>query len=345
MEQTLDTSKLLELLPQPSFCVKENMITEQNPAAQRLLLEPGTDVRSLLDTGSEEYAAFSGGCLYLRMKLGDRCFGAAVLRTAEGDLFVLESENGELNALALAARSLRSPLGTVMLATDQLAETAPSEEMGRLNRGLNQLLRLVNNMSDALLYTGVSQQETQNLSAVFEEIFEKARAILAQAGWELTYDGLREEAYGLADAQQLERAVLNILSNAMKFAGGRITASLTRHGRMLHLSILDEGPGIREDILSGIFHRYLRQPGIEDSRFGLGLGMVLIRTAAVNHGGTVLIDQPKGARITMTIALRQADTCSLRSPALRMDYAGDRDHALVELSESLPAKLYERKRK
>ena len=72
--------------------------------------------------------------------------------------------------------------------------------------------------------------------------------------------------------------------------------------------------------------------------------MVLIRNAAAAHGGTVLIDQPHGfgTRVTLTLALRQDTTNHLRSPMIRVDYAGERDHCLLELSDSLPAFLYEK---
>ena len=79
-------------------------------------------------------------------------------------------------------------------------------------------------------------------------------------------------------------------------------------------------------------------------RYGIGLGMVLIRSVASVHGGTVLIDQPtgEGTRITMTLQIRQATDSALRSPIMKIDYAGERDHGLIELSESLPAGLYKK---
>jgi hypothetical protein len=57
----------------------------------------------------------------------------------------------------------------------------------------------------------------------------------------------------------------------------------------------------------------------------------------------VLIDHPEGSgtRITMTLDIRQNPTTNVRSPLLRMDYTGERDHSLVELAEILPAALYE----
>ena len=113
---------------------------------------------------------------------------------------------------------------------------------------------------------------------------------------------------------------------------------------MLRLSICDRGSGISQNLLGSVFSRYLRQPCIEDSRYGLGLGMVLVRSAAANHGGAVLIDQPEGCgtRVTMTMAIRQNTAGVLRSPVIRVDYAGEQDHALIELSDCLPASLYEK---
>ena len=122
-----------------------------------------------------------------------------------------------------------------------------------------------------------------------------------------------------------------------------MAAKLTRNGRMLRLSVTDSGSGIAQSVRSSVFSRYLRQPALEDSRYGIGLGMVLIRTAAAHHGGAVLIDQPEGVgtRITMTMSIRQSKQATLRSNVLRVDYAGERDHGLIELSECLPTELYE----
>src|SRR5699024_5050517 len=86
----------------------------------------------------------------------------AVRRLAEGvDLFLLDQEAdlAGLKQLALAARQLREPLGNTMIAADRLfpeleLTEAPGlqEQMARMNQGLFQLLRIINNMADAEQY-------------------------------------------------------------------------------------------------------------------------------------------------------------------------------------------------
>ncbi len=350
MEANNQLFGMLDLIPRPAFCVKENRIIHANQAAQGLLLVPGTEIRPLLLTGQQEYGALEKGCLYLKLDLSAKGCGAAVTRQDGMDTFLLdqEADDAQLRCLALAAAELRGPLTSILISAEKLlAQSGPDSQVhaARLNRGLHQMLRMVGNMSDAGHMAASSRQELKYIGTVFSEIFQKAQALVDQAGITMTYQGLKEDVLCLLDEEQLERAVLNILSNAVKFtpANGTIAVSLTRQGQMLRLSIQDSGSGIAESVRSSIFSRYLRQPGIEDGRHGIGLGMVLIRSAAANHGGTVLIDQPQGTgtRITMTLALRQDSGNQLRSPIMRVDYAGERDHGLIELSDCLPVSVYE----
>ncbi len=353
MSERNEITGMLDLMTAPGFCVQNQKITALNAAAQGLLLREEMDISELLVTGSQEYAAYTGGCLYLTLSIGGMVTGATVIRMGDADVFILEQEDdqAELRSMALAARELREPLTNVMITADRLfpltaqeADPKVKEQVARLNRGLYQMLRILGNMSDAC--STVSHQEICDITAVTAEVMEKSAVLLEQAGITMTYAGLSKPAVTLADREQLERALLNMLSNALKFtpAGGTVKVQLRRKGNLLSLSVTDNGSGIADNILNNLFRRYLRQPGLEDSRFGIGLGMVLIRNAASSHGGTVLVDRcgRKGTRITMTMAIRQSGDTTLRSPVLRVDYAGERDHSLLEFSETLPAFLYEK---
>ncbi len=354
MLETTENLNMLDLMILPAFCVKENKIIKANSAAQELLPESGT-LTSLLLSGEEEYAQFSGGCLYLQLNLGGIPRGASVTRMGDTDIFLLDpdEEDSELRAMALAARELRQPLSSLISMTETLfPHNLPecSEKAGvllaRMSRSLYQLQRLVGNMSDASAGPALARLETRNISQVFDDIFEKASAFLETIPVSLRYSGLKTDVCGLIDAAQMERAVWNILSNSLKFLpqGGTIQAEVTQRGNTLRLSIQDNGSGIQEEILGSMFSRYLRQPGLEDSRFGLGLGMVIVRNAAAIHGGTVLVDQPgqSGTRITLTMRLRRTAASQVCSPIA--DLAGGRDQALIELSQHLPISVYQKER-
>lgn len=334
---------LIHLIPAPCFCVQEGRIAACNQAAQGLLLPIGSPVAPMLATGAEEYAAFQGGSLYLTLNIGGTQFGAGIERRGATDYFLLEQEgwDQELTSLALAARDLRSPLSGLCATAEALTEKG-APEAPELNRSLARMLRVVGNMSAAA--SPDFHPELLDICALFREILEKTAAQLEAAPRTLRYQVPENAIYTLADPQLLERAVLNLLSNAAKFTspGDTISCSLTRQGRMLCLTVQDTGMGIPQELRSSLFRRYQRQPAIEDGRHGIGLGLVLVRSAAARHGGTVLIDSPgpTGTRVTMTLEIRQDIPKSLRSPLLRVDYSGERDHGLVELSDVLPSECY-----
>lgn len=349
MEEQMHIRDLLELVPQPGFGVRGGRIHHVNQAAQALMLAAGQELDSLLHTGSEEYRQFEEGQLHLTLQLGDSIRSASVIRMDDTDLFLLDpdSEPEEFRTMELVSMELRAPLLRVISNAQQLLDRAESESIdaaARMNQGLAQLLRLVSNLSDAGRYREFSLMETRDICSLLEELLEKSKTLISGSGVDLSWELPWEAIPCLLDAEQMERALWNLISNAVKFLpkGGSIHTKLTRRGQRLYLSVSDNGSGIAEEIRNTVFRRYLRQPGIEDSRYGLGLGMVIVRTAAANHGGTVLIEKngETGTRVTMTMVIRQNPENRLQSPILRPDYSSGWDHGLVELSDCLPAELY-----
>lgn len=355
MERNKETAVLLNLMTQPAFTVRDGAVDLTNAAAQKYFLEQGMPVENLLSTGKEEYREFTEGCLYLALSIAGVSCAASVCRMDDYDLFTIEQESdqAELQAMALAAQELRAPLSNVMTVADQLfpvtgqeADAATQAQVARINRGLFQMLRIVGNMSDAHRYSQQTEPglEMLDITSLVGEVFEKTAALLRHGEIDLQFTNLDKAVFSLADGEKLERAIHNILSNAVKFSGkgSTIQAKLVRRGNMLQLTVQDSGQGIPPEIRGSVHGRFHRNPGLEESRFGIGLGMVLIRQTATIHGGTVLIDHPgdKGTRVTMTMAIQQNNNSQVKANVLRVDYAGERDHALTELSEVLPAELY-----
>lgn len=359
MEQQNNITGMLELILRPAFCVQNGSIVHANQQAQSHGIAIGTPIADLLISGAEEYAALSSGCLYLPLSLESTRFGASVTKADGFDIFVLEPEEAqpELQALALAARELREPLSNLMVAADRLLPTLDTsdetaqKQAANINRSLHHMLRLIGNMSDGARYTEdrVSRMEYRNICALLEELFQKSAALVESAGISLHFTGYPEPIRSMVDAEKLERAVYNLISNAVKFTpkGGCIEAKLTRHGNTAHLTVTDNGSGIPKEQLRSLYFRYLRPSCVEDSRHGIGLGMVMVRAAATAHNGTVLIEQPQegGTKVTLTMAIRPQKDGNFRSPAgLKVDYAGERDHGLIELSDLLPASSFQPKK-
>lgn len=354
MEQKESNPGILDLMIQPAFTVKNGIIEKVNEAGSKYLLDSGMAIEDLLLTGKNEYREFQEGCLYLTVSVAGIPCGASVRKIDGVDVFILEqdADHAQLQAMALAAQELRMPLSNVMTVADRLfpvtedaEDPTVKEQVAQINRGLFQMLRIISNMSDAYRY----EQQTEpkmavtNISGLIEEIFQHSAEQLHYGGKKLLLENNAKTVFGLADQEKLERAIYNIISNAVKFSShdGQIYARLSRRNSMLYLTVQDEGG--TQPMQANIHARFRRQPGLEDSRFGIGLGMVMIRAAAAAHGGTVLISHPEegGTKITMSIAINQDIEPVVRSSDLRIDYAGERDHTLVELSDVLPFCVFE----
>ena len=359
MKQDNKVTGMLELILRPAFCVQNGSIVHTNKLAQDRGIVTGAPISELLITGKEEYAALDGGCLYLTLCANRIQFGASVTQMDGFDIFVLEPEQTqpELQALALAARELREPLSNLMIAADRLLPTlddnneSAQKQAATINQSLHHLLRLIGNMSDGARYAEDpnSRLEYRNISSFLEELFSKSASLVESAGITLRFTGYPEPIRSMVDAEKLERAVYNLISNAVKFTpkGGCIEAKLTRHGNTAYLTVTDNGSGIPQEQLHSLYFRYLRPSCVEDSRHGIGLGMVMVQAAAAAHDGTVLIEQPKdgGTKVTLTMSIRPQKDGNFRSPpGLKVDYAGERDHGLIELSDLLPSSNFKSKK-
>lgn len=354
MEHSDNAMEMLELHTHPVFCVQGGIITYANTAARQRGIETDSEILPMLVTGTEEYQNFTDGCLSLHICIADTEHEAFVTKHDNSHIFSIpqKPEASELQAMALAAQELRQPLSNILTVTDQLFPTtvedtpAATQQVSQLNRGLYQLLRIVTNMSDAYRYScqAETQMQTVNLKAVFDELAEKAAGLLTHTSLKLHYHGLSRDMYGLANEEMLTRAVYNLISNAIKFSpnSGDIHINVRENGKLLYVSVQDQGQGIPSQIQSTVFSRYLRQPGIEDGRFGIGLGMALVRDAAAAHGGTVLLDKPgdSGCRFTMSLALKKNKNTILRTNPMRFDPLGGMDLGLIQLSDALPAEEY-----
>lgn len=355
MEQREEIIMMLNQIPNPAFLVMDGSILEVNPSAEVHMITAETAVKTMLATGEEEYANYHSGSLFLTLRICGSLYNASVSKVGLYDLFVLEQDDdiAELQSMALAAQELRRPLTGIMSVADSLfpligdpEDASTQKKIAQLNRGLFQMLRIVSNMSDAYRYSREQHPrlETRDICSILDSLFSACIPLVEYTGLKLRFTGLSERIYCLVDEEKLERGIHNIISNALKFTppGGVIDARLVRKRNMLYLTIQNSGSDVPGRFPNNVHRLYQRMPSLEDSRFGIGLGMVLIRGAATAHGGTVLLEttQEHGTHITLTLAIRQSSDPNVRTSIFQVDYAGERDHRLLEFSSSLPEECY-----
>lgn len=103
----------------------------------------------------------------------------------------------------------------------------------------------------------------------------------------------------------LERAVLNLLDNAVKFSpeGGTVTLAMHQMGDgTVTVEVTDDGPGIDAEDLPKVFDRFYRSSQAR-TMSGSGLGLAIVKQSVVRHGGTVSAGQAPGGGALLTIRL------------------------------------------
>ncbi len=333
-----DIAQVLELMGRPALWVKDGMIAAANRAALARQFPVGERIEKLLVTGAEEYREVKQGRLSLGLVCSGERYEATVSRLEEGHVFALEARDTEeeLRLLALTAQVLCNPLGDVMALVEELPEEMASEQLAKIRRGLYQMLRIVGNMS---VPAGI-RLEMQDVDAVLRELCEKAESACESRGVKLHYRGMSRPLYSNIDAQLLTRAIHNLLSNSLKFAadGGEIQMELSRGKNFYKISVRDFGESVSPEL--DLYAHWRREPGIEDGRTGLGLGLKLVQLAANAHGGSVWFDRLKGKGFQVILSLPIDQDTLVRSPRHRISYAGERDPMLLELSDVLPPEFF-----
>jgi two-component system sensor histidine kinase KdpD len=112
----------------------------------------------------------------------------------------------------------------------------------------------------------------------------------------------------LADGGLLQRAIVNLLTNGIRFspAGIPVRISTSGFGHSVQIRIMDHGPGIPSDRRDEIFVPFQRL-GDTDNSTGLGLGLALSRGFIEGMGGSLEVEETPGGGLTMVVSLPAAE--------------------------------------
>ncbi len=227
--------------------------------------------------------------------------------------------------IADAAHQLRTPLAGLRLQAERaLADPRPdsvrdalihverlSAGAGRAAGQLLTLARAQTSIEDATQATAV------DLARIAREYIGERVPTAIAMHVDLGYEGPTHGADVSGDAVMLREALVNLVDNALNYAGenGTVTISIVPEVRTIALSVEDSGPGVSEEWWPRLGERFFRPPG--SRREGSGLGLAIVRRIADRHGASVIYDRGRdglGLRVTLRFsALPSTDNQSQRS--------------------------------
>lgn len=212
------------------------------------------------------------------------------------------------------SHELKTPLTAIRMFAETLQLGRPvgqarEEYLQTIVNESERLTRLLNNVLDfSKIEQGRKTYHRQpcSLPAVVRSAAQAMTYPLSQQGFELRLAIAQDLPRVAADADAIEQAILNLLSNAMKYSGqGReIGLRLDRQNGDAVISVTDMGLGIPSDEHARIFEKFYRVAGRERQLIpGTGLGLTLVAHVVEAHGGRVTVRSAPGDGSTFSIVL------------------------------------------
>lgn len=200
-----------------------------------------------------------------------------------------------------AAHELRTPIAILRTRAELLTKEPQSM---RLLQDIERLSHLAQQLLDhQMLERPASERQMVDLSELASRVAADFAPLAIEAGYDLAFEPPSAKVEIEANALQIERALANLVRNAIDHGGGTgmITIAADATGG---LEVRDEGPGIPLAEHENIFEPFYR---LQPQSRGAGLGLNLARQIAQLHHGTIKIVNGswRGARVRMELPVRQ----------------------------------------
>jgi signal transduction histidine kinase len=217
---------------------------------------------------------------------------------------------------------LLAPLETLLHRFSRALDQETREMLMTMHSNGMRLLKLINDLLDLVrLESGRMEVKHEPL-----EVAEFLRGLASAARQvaddkRLRLETLVDPALGtvLGDRDKLEKIVLNLVFNALKFtpAGGRVEMRAEKLGEQLVLTVADTGMGISEKNLPHVFDRFWQADGSSKRKYqGVGIGLALVKELVEIQGGRVSVESQEGKGTTFRVALpyQKAELAQIPQP-------------------------------
>ncbi|HLX46040.1 MAG TPA: ATP-binding protein [Bryobacteraceae bacterium] len=304
----------LELYRQQRELIVQRLAAEQSQPLETLRLQ-GPQVQASLRQTELRFAFYAAAIVFaLSVTLFSRYIVWREMRQ-EGQLAAMRAQ-----FVSNVSHELRTPLTSIQMFAETLAlgrVTDPERQRRYLDTIARESQRVARMVDDVLTFSKMEagaarfRQERIPLAAVLESALRAMEYPLEQGGFRIRVIMPVEALEVRADADALEQAVLNIMSNAMKFSGASrdIEIRLSSNGKEATIEVADGGIGIPAEHRERIFERFFRIPLSEhQAAAGVGIGLTLVDGIMRGHNGRVEVrgNEPKGTVVSLHLPLENA---------------------------------------
>lgn len=202
--------------------------------------------------------------------------------------------------IANVSHDLRTPLAvmqgyieTLQIKKDTLSEAEQTQYVAIIERNIKQLTKLVSQLFE---YSKLEAKQTKPKNEAFPitdliyDIYSNYQGLAKEEHIDLKVNVVGETPLVFADIGLVERAVQNLMDNAIKFtpANGFIEIIVTHTATDVVIKIKDTGPGIAKEDQKYIFERF-RQNETSQKKKGIGLGLAIVKKIMELHGTNITI--------------------------------------------------------
>lgn len=345
---------LLELIQQPAFCLHSDGTVFPNRAAGPIAPSSGQALPHWLGESAEAYSQWDHTTrLVLPLPPTHALPSVTLHPLQDGTLFLLPptaEQRHPVGQMSVTAQVVRQPLSELCSMTQQLSESLEEledpvlqQQTASVMRHIYRLNRIACDLADLeLLETGAYpvRAEKLDLAEFLPDFCTELEDLCIEAGFSLHCKLPRQPLMVHTDRILLERALLNLLSNAMKYGKKEVplTLSVETGDAAVYFRLRNVCSQADSDLLSAAFSRLTQRDLLPDPRWGLGLGLPLALYIARAMGGTVAVEVSSEHAATVTLSLsRKRPLVPVEVNTLpAYDYTGGMRRTLIELSDILP---------
>ena len=217
-------------------------------------------------------------------------------------------------AIDFISHDMRSPLVSQLALLDQLQRenrNADPETLGQIARLAQRSYELAEEFVQLARAEDLTEKRFYEceLLTIAENAVDAVQQQARSRAIRILLDG-EEDLWLQGNAELLERAVINLLTNALQYSpeSTEVTVTVEKAGGYGIVAVADQGPGIAPEDQPLVFQRFRRQQDQEmGGPHGAGLGLAFVQTVAERHGGTVDLVSTLGRGSTFRLYLPLTD--------------------------------------